>query len=588
MKSVLRLLLLFIFFPAVLSASWVDVDGTGTAEVLIYPSLTMSSTFSIKYDSLGYPHVLWSDSGLLYYLKYNGSAWVDADGTGQANMMIGSGDHVKLNLDSADRAHVVWIDYVAAASNYDVFYMKWNGSSWVDADGTGTGNINITNSPGNKSEAVFAVDSAGRAHVAFVNQSGPHSDIFYLKWNGSAWVDADGTGTGESNVSNSLNLSSNPDIEIDASDNPHIVYSEASGGLAPNEIYYIRWNSTAWTDVGGSGVAGINISNDSDNSVTPDLDIDVFGYPHVAWLSDRNMPGAYNRDVFYLKWNGSVWVDADGTGTGNINITGGSIYTAGGLCLDTDAAGKPCLAWTRSIYNAADSPVGIYYAEWGGSSWTDPDGFTTGMTVSPGIGTSLDLDPSGRPGIMFMTGGAWAVAYTVSFLQWSTDFTPTPTVTATQTETSTPTASNTQTETPVSTPVFTQTITWTVTASPSMTITQTCTPTPSITQTATCTPTITPTTVWTDGEIEVFPNPFNINSGTPLKFINVPINSIVHIYTVSVELVWTARPDNPVVLWYGLNRFGKKVSPGIYYYLVIERLSGERVLSKGRIFVTSF
>ena len=603
MKRLLIVMVLFMIFPYALFSSWVDVDGTGTAEVLIHPPFVMTSTFSMKYDSLNYPHVLWSDSGNLYYLKYNGTAWVDADGVGQSNMMIGAGESAELRLDSADRAHVLWINYEAATLNNDVFYIRWNGSAWVDADGTGTGEINITNSTDTESNAVFALDSLGQAHVVFVKENGSYSDIFYLKWDGAAWVDADGTGTGESNVSNSSNISTDPDIEIDAMDNPHIVYSEANGIIAPNEIYYIKWDSSAWVDISGSGLAGINISNDTYNSVTPDLDIDAFGYSHVAWLSDINLPGAYNRDVYYLKYNGSAWVDVDGTGIGDIVVSGGFMNTADYLCLDTDAFGTPCMAWTSSLYNVADSPVGVRYAQWSGSAWTDPDGFAAGMFVSSGVGTSLDLDNTGRPGVMFRTGGAWVSGSSVSFLQWRTDLTPTPTatltatstysITQTQTATPTQTLTNTQTATQSVTQTITYTltasvtltVTWTHTAEPTFTPTWTITLTPSFTRTSTCTPTVTATIVWPGGEIQVYPNPFNIDSGVPLKFKNVPANSMVAVYTISAEFVWSARPQEPVIYWYGLNQWGDKVSPGIYYYLIYERGQNSKLLRRGKIFV---
>ncbi|MBN2753222.1 MAG: hypothetical protein JXR81_00005, partial [Candidatus Goldbacteria bacterium] len=530
MRKILLAVFIYIVLPCALFSSWVDVDGTGTTEVLIYPPFVMTSTFSVKYDSLNYPHVFWSDSGNLYYLKYNGTAWVDADGVGQSNMMIGTGESSALILDGADRAHVLWINYVAASSGYDVFYMKWNGSAWVDADGAGLADTNITNSTGNKSDAVFVLDSMGRPHVVYVKANPVEGDVFYLKWDGAAWVDADGTGTGESNISNSAGPSVNPDIEIDASDNPHIVYNESSGSASPNEIYYIKWNSMAWTDITGSGLAGVNISNDTYNSVTPKLEIDSLGYSHVAWLSDRNMPGAYNRDVYYLKYNGSAWVDVDGTGTGNIGVTGNPSETADYLAFDVASSGTPCLAWTSEIYDVADSPVSVRYAQWSGSAWTDPDGFTAGMSVSGGVGTSLDLDNLGRPGIMFRTGGPWISDFSVSFLQWRTDFTPTltatltatstysitqtqtATLTHTLTDTQTATQSITQTMTGTLTASVTLTVTWTHTAEPTFTPTSSITLTPSFTQTTTCTPTVTATIIWPGGEIQVYPNPFNIDS----------------------------------------------------------------------------
>jgi hypothetical protein len=49
--------------------------------------------------------------------------------------------------------------------------------------------------------------------------------------------------------------------------------------------------------------------------------------------------------------------------------------------------------------------------------------------------------------------------------------------------------------------------------------------------------------------------------------------------------VWSARPKEPVIYWYGLNQWGDKVSPGIYYYLIYEQGQNSKLLRRGKIFV---
>jgi uncharacterized repeat protein (TIGR01451 family) len=77
---------------------------------------------------------------------------------------------------------------------------------WADVDGSGTESLNVPKGALVRSDpGEFAWDSAGRPHVAFSEGSvAGENDIFYLKWNGIAWVDADGTGTESMNSVNSV------------------------------------------------------------------------------------------------------------------------------------------------------------------------------------------------------------------------------------------------------------------------------------------------------------------------------------------------------------------------------------------------
>jgi hypothetical protein len=71
--------ILFSFFCY---AEWVDADGAGRESVHVYHSMN-ALQLSFDLNSLGQPGIAFSDGTNLNYLYYNGSAWVEADGSGQ-------------------------------------------------------------------------------------------------------------------------------------------------------------------------------------------------------------------------------------------------------------------------------------------------------------------------------------------------------------------------------------------------------------------------------------------------------------------------------------------------------------------------
>jgi len=90
-----------------------------------------------------------------------------------------------------------------------------------------------------------------------------------------------------------------------------------------------------------------------------------------------------------------------------------------------------------------------------------------------------------------------------------------------------------------------------------------------------------------EGKVIVYPNPYNpaYAKGGALKFINLVPGSRVEIYTISGENVTGLFSPGVSVKWDGKNRFGKKVSPGIYYYVIINLNSQEK--TTGKIFILS-
>lgn len=105
------------------------------------------------------------------------------------------------------------------------------------------------------------------------------------------------------------------------------------------------------------GQDGINVSADAGTSLRPSMTLkSSTNYPAIAWQDDTNDIGSSN-EIFYLQWNGSTWVDADGEGQTDIVIYSSSTDTYY-PSLDLNSQNNPAIAWTD------DANYNPYYLEW--------------------------------------------------------------------------------------------------------------------------------------------------------------------------------------------------------------------------------
>jgi len=402
-------------------AVWVDADGSGQEAANIFVTTGTSDHPSLSLDSSGTPYIVWEDTSTgnseIYLLKWNGSEWVDADGLGQESINIsknpGPSQYASLRLDSSGNPHIAWHDYDSISGSNEIYYLKWDGTAWVDADGSGQESINISKTIRSSFYPSLYLDSSDKPHIAWKDYiSDNNYDIYYLKWNGTAWVDVDGSGRESINVSNNDGYSGYPSLCLDSSGNPHIAWKDDTSGN--DEIYYLKWNGWEWVDADGSGKELINISKTSEESRNPSLRLDSLGKPHIAW--DNAGSGVY--DIYYLEWNGWEWVDADGSGQESSNVSKSGV-DSGYPSLYLDGLGNPHIAWFERVsVNNND----VYYLKWNGTEWVDADGSgkesknvsnTNGNSRRP----SLYLDSFGKSHI------AWADStpgnYDIYYLHWN-------------------------------------------------------------------------------------------------------------------------------------------------------------------------
>ncbi|PKL92060.1 MAG: hypothetical protein CVV21_04745 [Candidatus Goldiibacteriota bacterium HGW-Goldbacteria-1] len=82
----------------------------------------------------------------------------------------------------------------------------------------------------------------------------------------------------------------------------------------------------------------------------------------------------------------------------------------------------------------------------------------------------------------------------------------------------------------------------------------------------------------------VYPNPFNPDTAidNALKIRNMVPGSRLNIYTLSAELVYAVDAVTTFVNWNAKNRYGNRVSPGIYYYVI---QTPDKHIYKGKLFI---
>jgi len=271
-------------------AAWLDIDGAGQESVNISNNAVVSRNPSLKLDSDKNVHIVREDSASgyddIYYVTWDGSAWVDADGSGQesVNLTDGLGDcySPSLMIDLLDKPHVTWDCYPLGGPS-DIYYVRWTGEWWADFDGAGQEGINISNTAGDSYSPAMKLDPSNYAHIVWVDETEGNSEIYYLKCLGGAWVDVDSAGQEGINISSTSGTSIRPVLFLDSSDLPHVAWEDNSTGST--EVYYLKWNGVEWVDADGSGQESINISNSGGSIISgrPSLYLDSSDHAHIAW-----------------------------------------------------------------------------------------------------------------------------------------------------------------------------------------------------------------------------------------------------------------------------------------------------------------
>jgi hypothetical protein len=236
---------------------------------------------SFKLDSKGYPHISYYDvtNTALKYTKWNGSAWI----TETVDSTNDVGKYSSLGLDSNDYPHISFYNETSDG----LMYTKWNGTAWVNADGTTHGSevVDTLYSTGTWGDLALGTDDYPRITYNFYMDS--DDDIAYTEWNGSAWVQADGTTPGREIIISGF-LSATSRIALDSNNYAHVISNFSNN----SNISFTKWNGTAWVQADGT-TPGDEIIGTEGGSVA------------IAVKSDDHPIICYNTKV--KEYNGSSW-----------------------------------------------------------------------------------------------------------------------------------------------------------------------------------------------------------------------------------------------------------------------------------------
>ncbi|HPF49803.1 MAG TPA: stalk domain-containing protein [Caldisericia bacterium] len=339
-------------------------------------------------------------------------------------------DEYNMILDSDGNPHIAWQDH--SDGDADIYYVYWSPvlCNWLCANGViydpeDSQNANVSNTPGTSVYPSLALGSAGKPHIAWAEGEEVSREIFYTYWNGNSWAYLDNN----PNVSNNTGKSDMPSLRLDSSDAPHIVWEDDSMGSGNKEIYYVRWSNYGW--VGADGVVSydpvdafmqpeINVSNNISVSANPCLELDESGNPHIVW--DDVDVGANQRDIFYSKWNGNVWLTAS-----NVSNTPERNSAFSTLRLHD---GKPHIVWREDTTTAGGYDA--CYIKFNGNIWVGADEtpYDTGnfetvtdINVSRcgnnwGVDVpTFELDSSGNPHVVW--DDSYSNVWSTNYVQWS-------------------------------------------------------------------------------------------------------------------------------------------------------------------------
>lgn len=343
------------------------------------------------------------------------------------NLSRNSGDSMyhSFKLDSSGNPCIAWSDN--SQGNNDIYYARWNGSSWVNISGitlTST-NGNVSNNSGTSYDPSFVFDSSGFPNITWSDDTPGNYEIYYAKWNGSNWITVTGANLNATNgnLSNNSGYSAAPRIDLDSSNNPHITWYDQT---LPWGVYYTTWNGSNWVSYTGATLNATNGNITGMAAWSPTIVIDSSDKPCLAWdCSNGALPGDY--EIYYARLEGTNWVNASGS-TAGVNFVNAIVSNSSGLSknvsLVLDSSDNPCLTWYDQTPGAAE----VYYAKWNGTGWVNASGniynsangrvtFNGGSSLTYTYRESLQLDSKGNPHIVYHTNVTGN--YEIHYIKWS-------------------------------------------------------------------------------------------------------------------------------------------------------------------------
>lgn len=325
-------------------------------------------------------------------------------------------------VDAAGNINVVWEDDTANNSNV-LFSRSTDGGTTFSAP------KNLSNSTGYSFNPRIAVDSNGGINVVWVDNTPGNQDVFF-----SRSTDGGASFSAPQNLSNDTPDSASPQIGVDSSGNISVVWENdditygimyrhsTDGGVTFSTVTNLATNTTGsfgpqmaigvdgsisvvWeddfnfqsdisfsrsTDKGVSFSASKNLSNNSGNSFSAQVAVDLSGNIEVAWTD--NTPG--NAEIVFTHSS-----DGGATFAGTKNLSN-SPGDSGSALLGVDANGNIYVAWQDNVPPAFNKDIYFAHSSDGGTTFSAPTNLSN--NVGNSINPFMSVDAGGVINLVWM------------------------------------------------------------------------------------------------------------------------------------------------------------------------------------------
>ncbi|MEK0317282.1 S-layer homology domain-containing protein [Cohnella sp. 56] len=298
-------------------ATWTSVGAEASDE--------QASSVSLALDSDGYPYIAYTASAddLLTVRKFDGQAWKTV---GQAG--IGEADLPDLKLDAANRPYVAYRD-LAGPLGGAITVSRFVDGAWQPA-----GAAQFT-PEASVQQLSLAIGRDGIPYVGyFAVPDGSYNSYmpFVYRLGSGGWADISYDGFGEPNsLTKRISLAASP-----VDNTLYVAFDDSNASRKPSVI---RWNGSAWDELGSAGIAG--------RADALRIVVDNQGVPYLAYSKRFEGVGP----VSVLRWNGSAW-----EGVGGEDFSGGAAYD---ISLAIDPEGRPYVSYADQLQGEC-STVKVY------------------------------------------------------------------------------------------------------------------------------------------------------------------------------------------------------------------------------------
>ncbi len=283
--------------------------------------------------------------------RWNGGAWeriTPADANSQLRLAVDAARNV----------------YLAQGTYFDMSVRKREGEEWK-----AVGPV-LPRTPGSIDQGLrFAVTSAGVPLVGWHDRDaeGNNQKVRIYILEGTAWKSLGEFADSRLHV-----------LAVDAADRPWMAYTR----LFTRETRVMRWDGTAWQQVGPLLQATVNIDHPAE---ALDLQFDPAGVPFITWRTGSRL--------YVQKWTGTSW-----TLLGDW-AAGFGVSSEEEVALALAPGSRPIVAW---ILRPASTEAELRVDAWSETGWSS----LLRAAANVYNGPSLAVDAAGRPVVVWHSPGA--------------------------------------------------------------------------------------------------------------------------------------------------------------------------------------